>query len=292
MTVKSNSRLLSCEKHSESWLNGSNRIEGKIPMLHYKTYIKGDDYPWVTFIHGAGGSSSVWFKQIKEFRKAHNVLLLDLRGHGRSERGQWEKGDSFREVADDVIEVLDTLGIKESHMIGMSLGTIVAQTLAEWHPDRVKSLILGGAVIGLDIRTKLLLWAGNTFKRFVPYMLLYKLFAYIIMPRKEHEESRLAFVNQAKKMCQKEFVKWFSLTKLINPYLARLQSTTTGVPTLFLMGEEDYLFIPPVKEVVQRSDQFRLITIRNSGHVCNIDQPDEFNRHSNAYIREMETAYA
>ncbi|EMR07053.1 putative carboxylesterase nap [Bhargavaea cecembensis DSE10] len=259
-------------------------------MLHYKTYIKGDKHPWVTFIHGAGGSSSVWFKQIKEFRKAHNVLLLDLRGHGRSERGRWKKGDSFREVADDVVEVMDKLGIGSSHMIGMSLGTIVAQTLAERHPDRVKSLILGGAVIGLDIRTKLLLWAGNTFKRFVPYMLLYKLFAYIIMPKKEHEESRLAFVNQAKKMCQKEFVKWFSLTKLINPYLARLQSTTTGVPTLFLMGEEDYLFIPPVEEVVRRSKKFRLITIRNSGHVCNIDQPDAFNRHSIRYIREMESA--
>lgn len=226
-------------------------------MLHYKTYIKGDNHPWVTFIHGAGGSSSVWFKQIKEFRKAHNVLLLDLRGHGRSERGRWKKGDSFREVADDVVEVMDKLGISRSHMIGMSLGTIVAQTLAERHPGRVKSLILGGAVIGLDIRT---------------------------------EESRLAFVNQAKKMCQKEFVKWFSLTKLINPYLARLQSTTTCVPTLFLMGEEDYLFIPPVEEVVGRSEKFRLITIRNSGHVCNIDQPDEFNRHSIRYIREMESA--
>jgi pimeloyl-ACP methyl ester carboxylesterase len=259
-------------------------------MLHYKTYIKGDNHPWVTFIHGAGGSSSIWFKQIKEFRKAHNVLLLDLRGHGRSERGRWKKGDSFREVADDVVEVMDKLRISRSHMIGMSLGTIVAQTLAERYPDRVKSLILGGAVIGLDIRTKLLLWAGNTFKRFVPYMLLYKLFAYIIMPKKEHEESRLAFVNQAKKMCQKEFVKWFSLTKLINPYLARLQSTTTCVPTLFLMGEEDYLFIPPVEEVVGRSEHFRLITIRDSGHVCNIDQPDEFNRHSIRYIREMESA--
>lgn len=259
-------------------------------MLHYKTYDKGAMHPWVTFIHGAGGSSSIWFKQIKEFRKDHNVLILDLRGHGRSERGRWKKGDSFSEVADDVVEVMDTLNINQSHIIGMSLGTIVAQTLAERHPQRVKSLILGGAIIGLDIRTKFLLWAGNAVKRFVPYMLLYKLLAYIIMPKKAHEESRLAFVNQAKKMCQKEFVKWFSLTKLINPYLVHLQLKTIDIPTLFLMGEEDYLFIPPVEEVVKRNEKFRMITIRNSGHVCNIDQPEAFNRHSIGYIKEMEEA--
>jgi pimeloyl-ACP methyl ester carboxylesterase len=36
------------------------------------------------FVHGAGGSSSIWFKQIRDFQKQYNVLLLDLRGHGES----------------------------------------------------------------------------------------------------------------------------------------------------------------------------------------------------------------
>ena len=99
---------------------------------------------------------------------------------------------------------LDELNIEETHVIGMSLGTIVAQTMADNYPERVKSLILGGAIIRFDIRTKLLLWIGRATKRFVPYMFLYKLFAYIIMPRKQHEESRLAFVNEAKKDVSEE----------------------------------------------------------------------------------------
>ena len=136
----------------------------------------------------------------------------------------WKKGDTFSDVSKEVIDVLDEIGVEKTHVIGMSLGTIVAQTMADNYPERVKSLILGGAIIRFDIRTKLLLWAGRAMKQFVPYMLLYKLFAYIIMPRKQHEESRLAFVNEAKKMYQKEFVKWFSLTRLINPYLTRLTS--------------------------------------------------------------------
>lgn len=261
-------------------------------MLHFKTYILSPSAPWVTFVHGAGGSSSIWYKQIREFRKAHNVLLVDLRGHGQSERGRWEKGDSFKHIAVEVKDVLDELNIEKTHVIGMSLGTIVAQTMAERFPERVSSLILGGAVIRLDIRTKLLLWTGRMTKRFIPYMLLYKLFAWIIMPKKRHEESRLVFVNQAKKMCQKEFIKWFSLTKLINPYLARLQMETNSIPTLFLMGEEDYLFIPPVEELVRRNKEFQLIKIKDSGHVCNIDQPDIFNQLSIDFISNLQNEKA
>ncbi|MCZ2260368.1 alpha/beta fold hydrolase [Sporosarcina sp. G11-34] len=257
-------------------------------MLHYKKYEISPTSPWVTFVHGAGGSSSTWFKQIREFRKEHNILLVDLRGHGKSARGLWEKDDTFSDVASEVVDVLDKLSIAETHVIGMSLGTIVAQTMADNYPERVKSLILGGAIIRFDIRTKFLMLVARTTKKFVPYMLLYKIFAYILMPRKAHEESRLAFVNQAKLMSQKEFIKWFSLTKLINPYLTRLQISTTAIPTLFLMGEEDYLFTPPIREVVRRNKEFEFITIKNSGHVCNIDQPEKFNQLSIEYIAKIE----
>jgi len=261
-------------------------------LLHYRTYEISPTAPWVTFIHGAGGSSSIWFKQIREFKKEYNVLLIDLRGHGKSERGQWKKGDTFKDVSKEVIEVLDQIEVEKTHIIGMSLGTIVAQTIADHYPERVKSLILGGAIIRFDIRAKILLWTGRATKLFVPYMLLYQLFAYILMPRKEHEESRLAFVNEAKKMCQKEFVKWMSLTKLINPYLASLQASTTAIPTLFLMGDEDYLFIPPIEEVTRNNKGFEFIKIKRSGHVCNIDQPELFNTFSINYISKIEHSSA
>ena len=57
-------------------------------MIHYQVYKNQNTTKWVTFVHGAGGSSSIWFKQIRAFKKMFNVLLLDLRGHGNSKPKQ------------------------------------------------------------------------------------------------------------------------------------------------------------------------------------------------------------
>lgn len=253
-------------------------------MLYYKTIIKSEEAEWVTLLHGAGGSSSIWFKQMRYYRKHFNVLLVDLRGHGKSANKEWKKNDSFEQLAKEVVDVLDYLEIKKTHIIGMSLGTIVGQTMADSYPERITTLVLGGAIINVNLRTKFLLAIGRAIMNFVPYMLLYKLFAYIIMPRKEHEESRLRFINEAKKVSQKQFIKWVKLTKLVNPYLAHLQVATKNIPTLFIMGEEDYLFIPPVERLVKDYDNFYLEVIEQAGHVCNIDKPEEFNKISSQFI--------
>ena len=256
-------------------------------MLHYRLYQSGPANPWVTLIHGAGGSSSIWYKQLKEYRKRFNVLCIELRGHGRSKRGLWKKDDSFVEVSDDVIEVMNHLNIKKSHFIGISVGTIVIQTIVQKYPERVSSQILGGAVIKLDIRTKLLVGIANISKHIVPYMYLYQLYAWILMPNNNHKESRMAFINEAKKMCQQEFIKWFSLTRSINPYLNSLQLQVNNIPTLFVMGEDDYLFLAPVKELVTKQPDLQLITVKDSGHVCNIDQPETFNKITVQFIQKI-----
>lgn len=261
-------------------------------MLHYRIYSNNQSNQWVTLIHGAGGSSTIWYKQIKTYRQNFNVLCIDLRGHGGSDKVTWKKGDTFTQVAEDVIEVLDHLTIDSSHFIGISLGTIVIQTLTREYPTRVKSMILGGAVIQLDIRTKFLISVGNLFKFIMPYIWLYKIFAWIIMPKKRHTESRHAFVEQAKRMCQKEFIRWFKLTRALNPYLRRLQIETKGVPTLFVMGEEDHLFLTSIKELIKRQPELKLACIKDSGHVCNIDQPEDFNYITVNFIKQMEKGFS
>ena len=150
-------------------------------MLYYKTYQHAESTEWVTFVHGAGGSSSIWFKQIKSFKERYNVLLIDLRGHGKSQemfQRYFTNEYNFENISKDIIEVLDHLKIQKSHFVGISLGTILIRTICEIAPERVNSLILGGAVTRLNVRSKFLVAVGNATKRFLPFMWLYKLFAW------------------------------------------------------------------------------------------------------------------
>ena len=69
----------------------------------------------MTFVHGAGGSSSIWFKQVRAFKKHFNVLILDLRGHGDSKptlKDTFNPKYTFDSITDDIVEVLAHLKIK------------------------------------------------------------------------------------------------------------------------------------------------------------------------------------
>lgn len=258
-------------------------------MLHYKTYPLSADHEWVVFVHGAGGSSSIWFKQLREFRKHFNVLLVDLRGHGESQNPFTLHDDAtytFEDISREVVEVLDDAGIERAHFVGISLGCILIRTIGEIAPERVQSMILGGAVTRLNLPSRVLVRLGHAFKRFIPFFWLYKLFAWVIMPKKRHEESRRLFVGEAKKLAQKEFLRWYRLTAELNPVMKLFDERELPIPTLYVMGDEDHMFLPPVRNTVRKHSRWsRLQVLRDSGHVVNVDQPEQFNRGAIDFIR-------
>jgi pimeloyl-ACP methyl ester carboxylesterase len=261
-------------------------------LLFYTVYPNpNENADWVTFVHGAGGSSSIWFKQVREFKKHHHVLLLDLRGHGNSKinlKNGFQSKYTFESISIDILEVLDHLKIQKSHFVGISLGTILIRQLAETNPERVQSMILGGAILKMNFRSQLLMKFGNIFKYVLPYLLLYRLFAFIIMPRKNHKQSRILFINEAKKLYQKEFIKWFKLTADINPVLKWFRQKEVNIPTLYVMGEEDYMFLPAVSLVVAKHTQSsQLEVLPQCGHVVNVEQPNLFNQKVLEFIRKI-----
>ncbi len=257
-------------------------------MINYTIYKNENSNQWVTFVHGAGGSSSIWFKQIRDFKSDYNVLLLDLRGHGDSKvilKKSFLKKYTFESIANDILEVIDYLEIEKSHFVGISLGTILIRQLAEMHPERVQSMVLGGAILKMNFRSQILMKVGNTFKYVLPYLVLYRFFAFVIMPKKSHKQSRLLFINEAKKLYQKEFIKWFKLTAEINPLLRWFRQVELNIPTLYVMGEEDYMFLPSVRLVCEKHHKSsKLFVIKQCGHVVNVEQPVIFNNAVLAFI--------
>jgi pimeloyl-ACP methyl ester carboxylesterase len=257
-------------------------------MIYHREFIHHKSKTWVVFVHGAGGSNVVWFRQLKEFKKHFNVLLVDLRGHGKSKPvvGEEDSEYSFNEVAFDVIQIMDHLEIKKAHLVGISLGCIVVRAIDKLAPQRAESIILGGAVIQFNKTLKVLIVLAKILNSVLPYMWLYKLNALILMPLRRHRESRRIFVQEAIKLGEKEFAKWMKMTREIKSNLNDFLHKEPSAPVLYLMGDGDHMFLPMVLDLVKRQVNAQLEIIKNSGHCCNLDQAGIFNEISIHFIKQ------
>ncbi len=75
--------------------------------------------------------------------KDSQVITLDLPGHGSSDKPDKEEAYGV-ELAEDIVRLLDHLSIKKAHIVGYSMGGMIAAKLMAKHPDRVRSCLLGG----------------------------------------------------------------------------------------------------------------------------------------------------
>ena len=211
--------------------------------LYSKTYYKNNNSEWIVFLHGAGGSSNIWKLQLNDFQPHFNLLTLDLRGHGKSKNFINDSPYHFNLIIEDIIQSLNSLKIEKAHFVGISLGSLLGNLLAIKYPTRVSSLVLGGSISRINLKARVLLTAGNFFKRIIPYMWLYKIFATVILPKKNHQVSRKLFIKEAKRMDQNQFLKWFALTAELPTLLKKIRETITKQPTLFIQGKEDHMFL-------------------------------------------------
>jgi len=252
-------------------------------MLHYTTSFCSEDKDWVVFVHGMGGNSNIWYKQIDEFRKHFNLMFIDLCGHGGSTKSI--KKYSFEQLAGEIVETLDQAGIESAHFVGISLGSIVLDAFSLIAPGRIKSMVLGGAVMGYDLKSRFLLRAGAMIKWIIPYMWLYRLFAFIMMPRKNHAKSRQVFIREAKKLGGREFRKWYRLMETLIAFYKSFQTRPSrNIPKLYISGDQDHLFLPFVIDTFLHDRASSIHIIEKCGHVCNIERDKEFNRVSLYYL--------
>jgi pimeloyl-ACP methyl ester carboxylesterase len=114
--------------------------------IAYLTKGKGEGEP-VVLIHGWLSSAAInWGLPgtIGQLAKDYQVIAMDVRGHGRSDKPT--KEDAYGpELVEDVVRLLDHLKIEKVHIVGYSMGGIIAAKFIAKHPDRVKSAVLGGA---------------------------------------------------------------------------------------------------------------------------------------------------
>ena len=244
-------------------------------MLYYRKKDNGNK-DWVVLIHPLGGSSITYYRQIKDLQKKFNLLLVDLHGHGKSDRGI--EGMDIKDIPKDIVDIMDNENIQSAYFVGMCLGNVVVDLIYEYYPHRIKSIMYGAAAKEINFINSMLLNTGNIFKHLMPHFVLYNLFASLMMPRKNHKESRRLFVREAKKMKRKDFMDWYSLIIRNQKFYTNRDIKNDLIKKLYVFGSEDHLFISKANEYVEKDCNSKLHIIYGAGHMCNIDGYREFNK--------------
>ena len=243
--------------------------------MNYKIY-NNNSNEWVLLIHGLGGSINTWKYQIKDLNE-YNVIAVDLEGHGGS---SFEKRKRLlTRSASEIYDVLEKENIGKVHVIALSLGTLVAMEFAYLYKDKIKSIVLAGFVLNMNIGYKSLLAFLEGIKYIIPKRVFYPLFANLMMPCRNHKKSRNFFIRESIKMRSSAFRMWlselFRTQFKLKEYLITIKENK--LPVLFISGKQDYLFINSVKRTQKKISDATLCFIEKCGHVCSIEKYNEFN---------------
>ncbi len=101
--------------------------------------------PWLTFANSIASDRGMWRPQVAALADRYRVLTFDARGHGESQATA--PPYSFDQLVGDLIALWDALGVGKSHLVGLSLGGMVAVGAALAHPGRITSLVVANSMM-------------------------------------------------------------------------------------------------------------------------------------------------
>jgi 3-oxoadipate enol-lactonase len=235
-------------------------------------------------IHGLGSSTSGWAQQVPEFSKKYRVIAFDVRGHGQSDkpRGPY----SIPLFAEDTSELITSLGISPTHIVGISMGGAIALQLAVDYPETVKSLVIVNMTSELIIRTfkeRLDFWMRTTVVRLLGMRKMGEILAKRLFPKPEQEEFRRIFPGMWAENDKRAYLA--SLNALVGWSVTDRLGTIKS-PTLVIAADEDYSPVSAKEAYVAKIPNAKLVVIHDSRHATPFDQSERFNTVLNEFLSE------
>ncbi len=263
-------------------MNGNLRLTTSSPRLAMD--VSGAGEPLV-FLHGIGGNRTNWSAQLAALSDQFQCVAFDFRGYGDSDD---VTGDlDFFDFVDDVRRVLAEMEIPRCHLMGLSMGGLVAQAYYARHPSEVCSLGLIGCRPGsapvfenskafAEERTRPLDQDND------PQMLADSLLPRLLGPSVGANE-REAIRQSLARIRPDSYRKVLAARLSIAPFL-RLGDIK--VPTLVMAGTHDQVApLDQMQEMAAAIPNSVLRVIPDAGHLMNIEQPELFN----GYVRDFLT---
>lgn len=252
--------------------------------LYYETHGKGDP---LVLIAGMGADHRSWFPQMRAFRRHFTVITYDGRGIGKTDRppGLY----TFETLAADVVGLLDHLSLETAHMLGESLGGIVAQEVAISYPQRVSKLVLANTSVGrgADMRphpSLMKAYGGPedaTEADFDPDKVnVAKAMRTMISLSFNSRVYRLAMMLMATLYVRpSQFKGMAEQIKAISAHSTLERLHLIQSPTLVITGAADKIVPPAMSDILaSRIPNARLVKVEGGPHALHVEMRRRFNR--------------
>ncbi|ASV97433.1 alpha/beta fold hydrolase [Paraburkholderia aromaticivorans] len=230
--------------------------------------------PWLTFVHQLGGDLSVWDQLAGYFRDDYTVLRYDLRGHGKTAASG--APFSVADLSRDLAALLDALGAPRTHLVGMSLGGMIAQQFALDHPARVDTLTIADSSGGTlpEART---IWdqraaaaRNDGMAALVPATLSRWLTA-------EFQAAHPEVVEQIRDVLLHTLSEGYAMAcEALRDFDVRSKLTTIRCPTLTVAGRRDTGTPPAATQAIADAIEGARFELLDAAHLAPIEQSHRF----------------
>lgn len=227
----------------------------------------------IVFLHGVGSDKAVWDEQLTHFgARGYRAVALDYPGYGESDLPASDP-DRAR-IASYIFAALDELKITTAHVVGLSMGGVIALEMWRQQPAHLRSLVLADTFANHPEGDAILQRSLDGMTRLGMREFAEGRVGAVLQPEAAPELKQRVVANMAR--INTRSYTWASRAVWTANYVAEL--TNIGMPALVVVGEHDGLTPVALSEELHKGIRnSRLQVIPAAGHLANLDNPAAFN---------------
>lgn len=255
--------------------------------VYYEAHGGGEP---LLLIHGLGSSTEDWEPQVPAFARHFRVITYDVRGHGRTAKPR--EAYTVKQFADDAAALIAHLGLDSVHVLGISMGGMIAFQLAADHPRMIRSLTIVNSGPEMILRTwqqRVAIYSRFAIVRLMGMRKMGAVLAERLLPGPAHARARDTFVERWARNDPGAYLR--ALRALIG-WSVSDRLSAIAAPTLVLAADQDYTPVPFKEQYTARIPGAKLAVVPDSRHMLPVERPDDFNRVALDFLRGLGTGHS